>query len=86
MIFSERLKRNGFEPIGLACANDDTEIQRIATTRKLFVANEFQERCRRTHLDLIIELTGRAEIATEIHHSKPDWMGPCSTLKPSAPA
>jgi PAS domain S-box-containing protein len=72
MIFAEKLSQLRMTLIGVACSNPEAVGYRYARKKGVYTAKDYRDFYELKDLDMIIELTGRDEVAQEISHTKPD--------------
>jgi PAS domain S-box-containing protein len=72
MIFAEKLSQLRMRLIGVACTNPDAAGYRYAQEKGIYTTRDYRDLYEVSDLDMIIELTGRLEIANEISQTKPD--------------
>lgn len=72
MIFAEKLSELRMKLIGVACTNSDAVGWHYARERGVYTTRDFRDFYKFKHLDMIIELTGRPEVAREISRTKPE--------------
>lgn len=71
MIFAKRLRELQMRVIGVASLNPDDVGFRFAQKKGIYTTLDYRDLYRLDDLDLIIELTGRDELANEIIQTKP---------------
>jgi len=74
MMFAEKLSQLRMKLIGVACTNPGAEGYRYAQEKGLYTTRDYRDLYGLEDLGLIIELTGRDEVANEIGRTKPDHM------------
>ena len=72
MTFASKLSQRRMKLIGVACANPKAVGYRYAQEKGIYTTNEYGDLYQLNDLDMIIELTGRDEVANEISRTKPD--------------
>lgn len=72
MILSERLSQLQMKLIGVACTNSEAVGFRYAQENGIYATNDYRDLYDLKDLNIIIELTGREEVASEIRRTKPD--------------
>ena len=72
MIFAETLNQLRMKLIGVASTNPDAVGYRYAKEKGIYTTKDYRDLYNIKDLDMIIELTGRLEIANEIFRTKPD--------------
>ncbi len=72
MIFAEKLRQLRMRLVGVACTNPNAPGYRYAQEKEVYTTRDYRDLYKLTGLDMIIELTGRLEIANEISRTKPD--------------
>jgi PAS domain S-box-containing protein len=75
MILGERLKQLRMKLIGVACTNPGAVGYRYAQEQGIYTTKNYRDLFRLQDLHMIIELTGREEVANEISRTKPDHVG-----------
>jgi PAS domain S-box-containing protein len=72
IIFAEKLNQLQMELAGVADTNPDAVGYRYAQENQIYTTSDYRNFYKIKDLDLIIELTGREELANEISRTKPD--------------
>ena len=72
MIFAEKLSQLRMKVIGVACTNPGAVGYRYAREMGNYTTRDCRDLYKLKDLNMIIELTGREEVANEIRRSKPD--------------
>ena len=72
MILGEKLSQLRMKLVGVACTNPDATGYRYAQENGIYTTRDYRDLYQIGDLDMIIELTGRPEIANEISRTKPD--------------
>ncbi|MEI9475659.1 MAG: PAS domain-containing sensor histidine kinase [Deltaproteobacteria bacterium] len=72
MFLSGELGSLGISVIGVGCNDNRAAVFRYARNKGFFTTKNLQTLCRLKDLQMIIELTGKPDVAYEIHKSKPD--------------
>ena len=72
MIFDEKPSQLRMNLIGVACTNTEAEGYRYAQEKGIYTTVDYRDFYKLKDLDMIIELTGRDEVAKEILNTKPD--------------
>jgi PAS domain S-box-containing protein len=72
MIFAEKLNQLRLRLIGVASHNSTAVGYQYAQERAIFTTRDYRDLYTLNDLNMIIELTGREEVATEIIATKPD--------------
>ncbi len=72
MIMSERLRELRMKVIGVACTNPKALGYLYAREKGIYTTRDYRDLYRLKDLNMIIELTGRDEVANEISRTKPD--------------
>jgi len=72
MIFAEKLSQLRMKLIGVASTNPETEGYLYAKEKGVFTTTDYRDLYKLKDLDMIIELTGRKEVAGEIFRTKPE--------------
>jgi len=72
MIFAEKLSQLRMKLIGVACSNPKAVGYRYAQEKGIHTARDYRDFYELRDLDMVIELTGRDEVAREISRTKPD--------------
>jgi PAS domain S-box-containing protein len=72
MIFAEKLSQLRMKLIGVACTNTKAVGYLYAQKKGIHTAKDYRDFYELKDLDMIIELTGRDEVAWEISRTKPD--------------
>jgi len=71
MIFAEKLRELRMELIGVACTNPKAVGYRYAQEKGIYTTRDYSDLYKLKGLNMIIELTGREEVANEIFQTKP---------------
>jgi PAS domain S-box-containing protein len=74
MIFAERLSQLRMRLIGVACTNPKAVGYVYAQEKGIYTTRDFSDLYKLKNLNMIIELTGREEVANEIFQSKPHYV------------
>ena len=72
MIFAEKLSQPRMKLIGVACTNPKAMGYRYAKKKKIYTTRDYRDLYKLKNLNMIIELTGREEVADEIFRTKPE--------------
>ncbi len=72
MIFAEKLSQLRMKLIGVACTNPKAVGYVYAEERGIYTTSDYRDLYKLKDLNMIIELTGREEVANEIVRTKPD--------------
>ena len=72
MIFVENPSQIRMNLIGIACTNPESVDYRCAQGKGIYTTEDHRDLYKLQDLDMIIELTGRDEVANEISKTKPD--------------
>ena len=72
MIFAERLSQLRMRLIAVACRNPEAVGYRYAQERGVYTTKDYRDLFKLKDLNMIIELTGREQVANEILESKPE--------------
>jgi two-component system cell cycle sensor histidine kinase/response regulator CckA len=72
MIFAKKLSQLRMKLIAVACTNPQAVGYRLAQEKGVFTTKDYHDLYELQDLDMIIELTGRAQVAKEISQTKPD--------------
>jgi len=72
MIFAEKLSQLRMKLIGVACTNPKAVGYRYAQERRIYTTRDYRDLYKLKDLNMIIELTGREEVANEISRTKPE--------------
>jgi len=72
MVLAEKLKHLQMALIGVASTSPEAEGYRYAQEKGIYTTNDYRDLYGLKGLNLIIELTGRNEVANEISATKPD--------------
>jgi len=72
MVLAEKLKHLQMALIGVASTSPEAEGYRYAQEKGIYTTNDYRDLYGLKGLNLIIELTGRQEVANEISATKPD--------------
>ena len=75
MIFAEKLSQLHMKLIGLACTDPEAVGYRYAQEKGIYATRDYRDFYKFKDLHMIIELTGRKEVANEISRTKPDHVG-----------
>ena len=75
MIFAEKLSQLRMKLIGVACTNPRAVGYRYAQERGIYTTRDYRDLFKLEDLNMIIELTGRKEVANEISGTKPEHVG-----------
>jgi transcriptional regulator with PAS, ATPase and Fis domain len=75
MILEEKLNQLRMKLIGVACTNPEAIGYRYAQEQGIYTTKNYRDLFRLQDLHMIIELTGREEVANEISRTKPDHVG-----------
>ena len=70
MIFAERLRELRMKLIGIACTNPKVVGCRYAQEKGIYTTRDYRDLYKLKDLNMIIELTGRDELANEISRTK----------------
>jgi two-component system cell cycle sensor histidine kinase/response regulator CckA len=71
MIFAEKLSQLRMRLVGVACTNPEAVGYQYAQGKGVYTTRDYRDLYNLKDLDMIIELTGRLEIANEISRTKP---------------
>ncbi|MBW1741037.1 MAG: PAS domain-containing protein, partial [Deltaproteobacteria bacterium] len=71
MIFAEKLRQLRMKLVGVACTNPQAVGYRYAQEKGVYTTRDYRDLYKLKNLDMIIELTGRDEVANEIARTKP---------------
>ena len=71
-LFASRASRRLMRLIGIACANPRAAGYRYAQEKGVYTTTDYHNLYKFADLNIIIELTGRSDVANEICRSKPD--------------
>jgi signal transduction histidine kinase len=71
-IFAEKLSQLRMKVIGVACTNPKAVGYRYAQEKGIFTTRGYLDLYKLKGLNMIIELTGRTEVANEIYKTKPE--------------
>ena len=71
MIFAEKLGQLRMKLIGVACTNPKAVGYRYAQEKGIYTTRDYSDLYKLKGLNMIIELTGREEVANEIFQTKP---------------
>ena len=71
MIFAEKLSQLDMKLIGVACTNPNAVGYRYAQEKGIYTTRNYKELYKLKDLDMIIELTGRVEVADDVSITKP---------------
>jgi len=72
MIFAKKLSQLRMKLIGVACTNPKAVGYRYAQEKGIFTTRDYRDLYKLKNLNMIIELTGRQEVADEIFQTKPE--------------
>ena len=72
IIFAEKLSQLRMKLIGVACTNPEAVGYRYAQEKGFYTTRDYRNLYKLKDLNMIIELTGREEVANEIARTKPD--------------
>ena len=72
MIFAKKLSQLRMKLLGVACTNQRSVGYRYAREMGIFTTTDYKQLYELPHLDMIIEVTGRQEIANAIFRTKPE--------------
>jgi two-component system cell cycle sensor histidine kinase/response regulator CckA len=72
VIFAERLSQLRMMLVGVACTNPNAPGYRYAQEKGVYTTRDYHDFYKLKDLDMIIELTGRSDIANQISLTKPD--------------
>jgi len=72
MIFAESLKQLRMKLMGVASTNPEAEGYLYAKEKGVFTTSDYRDLYKLKDLHMIIELTGRDELANEVSRTKPD--------------
>jgi len=72
MIFAEKLSQLRMKLIGVACTNPKAVGYRYAQEKGIYTTQDYRDLYKLKNLNMIIELTGREEVANEIFRTKPE--------------
>jgi PAS domain S-box-containing protein len=72
MIFAEKLSQLRMKLIGVACTNPNAVGYSYAQQKGIYTTRDYHDLYKLKDLNIIIELTGRQEVANEISRTKPD--------------
>jgi len=72
MIFAKKLSQLRMKLIGVACTNPKAEGYQYAKKKGIFTTRDYRDLYKLKDLNMIIELTGRQEVADEIFQTKPE--------------
>ena len=72
MIFAKKLSQLRMRLVGVACTNQNAVGYRYAKEMGVFTTSDYKDLYEQPNLDMIIEVTGRQEIANEIFRTKPE--------------
>lgn len=72
MIFAEKLSQLRMKLIGVACTNPKAVGYRYAQEKGIYTTTDYHDLYKLKNLNMIIELTGREEVAGEIFRTKPE--------------
>lgn len=72
MILAEKLKELRMKLIGVACTNAEAVGYRYAQEQGIYITDDYRDLYNLKDLNMIIELTGREDVANEISLTKPD--------------
>jgi PAS domain S-box-containing protein len=71
MIFAKRLSQLNMKLVAVACSNPEAVGYRYAQEKGVYTTEDYRDLYELQDLDMIIELTGRADVANEIARTKP---------------
>jgi PAS domain S-box-containing protein len=74
MIFAEKLSQLQINLIGIACTNPEAVGYRYAQEKGIYTTEDYRDLYKLQDLNMIIELTGRDEVANEISRTKPEYV------------
>ena len=72
MIFAKKLGQLRMKLIGVACTNPKAVGYRYAQKKGIYTTKDYRDLYKLNDLNMIIELTGREEVANHISQTKPD--------------
>jgi len=72
LILSSRFKRLRMNLVGVADSSSETMAHRNAQEQGIFTTPDYRDLYKLKNLDMIIDVTGRDEVANEISQTKPD--------------
>ncbi len=72
MIFAAKLSQLRMNLIGVACTNPKAVGYLYAKEKGIYTTTDYRDLYELSELSMIIELTGRGEVANEIYRTKPD--------------
>ncbi|MBW1741477.1 MAG: PAS domain-containing protein, partial [Deltaproteobacteria bacterium] len=72
MIFAEKLRQLQMKLVGVACTNPQAVGYCYAQEKGIYTTRDYRDLYKLKDLNMIIELTGREEVANEISRTKPD--------------
>ncbi|MDY6950569.1 MAG: hypothetical protein SWE60_03585, partial [Thermodesulfobacteriota bacterium] len=72
MMLAEKLRQLRMKLIGVACTNSMAEGYRYAQEKGIYTTSDYRDLFGLKDLGMIIELTGRDEVARKIAQTKPD--------------
>ncbi len=72
MIFAEKLSQLRMQLVGVACTNPEAVGYLYAQEKRIYTTKDFRDLYRLKGLNMIIELTGREDVANEISRTSPD--------------
>jgi PAS domain S-box-containing protein len=72
MIFAKKLSQLRMKLIAVACTNPQAVGYRLAQEKGVFTTKDYRDLYELQDLDMIIELTGRDEVANKISRTKPE--------------
>ena len=72
MIFAEKLRELLMRVVGVACTNPEAVGYRYAQEMGIYTTEDYRELYDLKDLNMLIELTGRDDVAKEISRTKPD--------------
>ncbi|MBW1740730.1 MAG: PAS domain S-box protein [Deltaproteobacteria bacterium] len=72
MMFAEKLRQLQMKLVGVACTNPQAVGYRYAQEKGIYTTRDYRDLYKLKDLNMIIELTGREEVANEISRTKPD--------------
>ncbi len=71
MIFAEKLSQLRMKLVGVACTNPKAVGYRYAQEKRIYTTRDYRDLYKLKNLNIIIEVTGRKEVADEISRTKP---------------
>ena len=72
LILAAKFKKLRMNLIGVADVSSDTVAQRYAQEQGIYTTQDYRDLYKLKNLDMIINMTGRDEVANEISQTKPD--------------